>query len=163
MALSARREIHESWISRKRDRCLLAFPIPNHSISTSATKERMTKKKAENSRERERGGRQKEDKVEGTDLQSGRYLQVKSSHRRAAPRRLERDVRRVDRIIRRIEGIRFASLSRVGSAPSSLRLSRSNFTPAPAKTDRALRKRSRGRRPRVNPCDYAIFFRRLPR
>jgi len=97
-------------------------------------------------------------KAKGADLQSGRYLQVKSS---ASPRA-------VDRIIRRIEGIRFASRYRLLRIVSSA----SNFAPARESGSRAPRKRSRGedaagRRGRDKMergfRDYAIFSQRLPR
>ena len=79
MALSARREIHESWISRKRDRCLLALSIPSFSIPTSTIEERMRR---ERERDMAKAKRERGEQVgrEGVDLQSGRYLQVKDSH-----------------------------------------------------------------------------------
>lgn len=101
MALSARREIHESWISRKRESVASwrspyrAFPSRHQRLRSEWDERERDEAKAEGKR-RGQVGR------EGVDLQSGRYLQVKDSHCR-----LEHNVRHVVRIIRRIEGIRF--------------------------------------------------------
>lgn len=133
MALSAHREIHESWISRKGDRCLLAFSMPSFPSDID-----------DGERKRRDGGW----RMESADLQSGRYLQVKSS------RTAENDyVRRIVRIIRRIEGIRFTLLSRLDMTLSRDQISR------PLIRKRIAHSETRSGTPWVR--NYVIFFRRL--
>lgn len=95
--------------------------------------------------ERKRGGTGW--RMESADLQSGRYLQVKSSHcreRLRTPHRLDNPADRRDSFHSAI-------------APWHGCLSRSNFASVDKKADRALE--NAFRTPRVR--DYAIFFRRL--
>ena len=150
MALSARREIHESWISRKRDRCLLALSIPSFSIPTSTIEERMRREREKETWQKPRGN--EENKSEGRVSICNPDDICKLKTRIAST--LKHNVHRIVRIIRWIERDSF----RLDVTRISSRLS--------FKIKLRVRPRKRTRkcsRERFVPHDYAIFIRRLSR